>query len=572
MLALPILDLDPPPMVSVVCPVLNERAFIHDVVIALERQTYPADRFEVVVVDGRSDDGTAEWVRERAASSPISIRIVDNPRTVTPVALNLGVEAAKGEIIVLVGGHSVVADDFIERSVHVLATSRAACAGGRVETVGHGLVARAIAIAQSSTLGVGSVSFRTVEFGSMPVDTVAFGAYRREVFDQIGLFDEELVRNQDDEFNFRLTQAGGAVWFDSSIRSRYHSRATLGRLGRQYFEYGKYKVRVIQKRRGVPSPRHLVPATAVVVMTGALLVGAMQRRPAVPAVVVGAYVAGCAGGALWEGRRDPSTIPVLPAAFMALHLPYGTGFLAGLWKWRRTWRAWGGSVNGTPDLEAAYRSYGTSDKVQKRWAATNPGNRAIHCERNRGLEAALTRAVDGLDPVRLVEVGCGEGALLRELADMRPLDGAWCCGVELLGFRIAEARQREPDRVLAVGDGAALPIRTASVDVIVLATILSSVSPPVAQHIAAECNRVLLPGGTVILYDMRYPSPTNRNVRPIRRRAIGALFPDYAVDVAGVTVVPQLARRLGRFTDRLYPLLRVVPFLRSHVIASLRKP
>jgi cellulose synthase/poly-beta-1,6-N-acetylglucosamine synthase-like glycosyltransferase len=337
-MALPALTLDEPPMVSVVCPVRNERATIEGVIAALERQTYPTDRLEIVVVDGASDDGTAEWVRARAVGNEIAIRVVDNPRRVTPVAMNLGIEAAKGDVIVLVGGHTIVADDFVEASVRALAETGAALAGGRVTTVGEGAVARAIAIAQSSRAGVGGVAFRTAGEGAMAVDTVAFGAYRREIFEALGRFDEELVRNQDDEMSFRITQAGGLVWFDSRIRSRYHSRATLRALARQYHQYGLFKVRVIQKRGAVPAPRHLVPAAAVLALTGSVAVGAFRRRPRVPAVVVGAYVGGCVAAGIVEGRRDPAAAPIVPAAIVALHVPYGVGFLQGLWRFRGQWR------------------------------------------------------------------------------------------------------------------------------------------------------------------------------------------------------------------------------------------
>ena len=336
-MALPALALDEPPMVSVVCPVRNERATIESVIAALERQTYPPDRLEIVVVDGASDDGTAEWVRARAVGNEIAIRVVDNPQRVTPVAMNLGIEAAKGEVIVLVGGHTVVADDFVAASVRALAETGAALAGGPVTTVGAGAVARAIALAQSSRAGVGDVAFRTVDDGAMAVDTVAFGAYRREVFEALGRFDEELVRNQDDEMSFRITQAGGLVWFDSRIRSRYHSRATLGALARQYHQYGLFKVRVIQKRGAVPAARHLVPGAAVLVMGASVLVGAARRRPAVPAAVIGAYAGGCVVAGLVEGRRDPAAAPIVPAALVALHVPYGVGFLQGLWRFRRRW-------------------------------------------------------------------------------------------------------------------------------------------------------------------------------------------------------------------------------------------
>jgi len=345
-LTLPPLDGEHAPVVSVVCPVRNERATIEEVIGALERQSYPGDRLEVIVVDGDSDDGTADWVRARAVDSPLAVRVIANPRRVTPAALNLGIESAKGDVIVLVGGHTIVDEHFIAASVHALTETGAACVGGAIETIGDEPVARAIAIAQSSRLGVGDVAFRTLREGAMAVDTVAYGAYRREVFAEIGVFDEELVRNQDDELNFRLTQAGGLIWFDSRIRSTYRSRATLPSLRRQYHQYGLYKVLVMQKRGAVPAPRHLVPGAAVLAMLASVLAGAVRRSPAVPVAVIGSYLGACVVGGAIEARDDPGAAPYVAAALVSLHVPYGVGFLQGLWRFRHRWATAATPVHG----------------------------------------------------------------------------------------------------------------------------------------------------------------------------------------------------------------------------------
>ncbi|MBC7225266.1 MAG: hypothetical protein H5T59_13510 [Anaerolineae bacterium] len=171
------------------------------------------------------------------------------------------------------------------------------------------------------------------------VDTVPFGAFRREVFDRIGGFDEELVRNQDDEFNFRLAQAEGRIWLDPSIRSVYYSRASLAGLWRQYFQYGLYKVRVMQKRRGIPSWRHLVPPAFVLGLFGSGLLALATRQPRWALAVAGPYAVANLGASLWTARRDVRALPLLPLAFATLHLAYGLGFLWGLWRWRAHHRA-----------------------------------------------------------------------------------------------------------------------------------------------------------------------------------------------------------------------------------------
>jgi GT2 family glycosyltransferase len=164
---------------------------------------------------------------------------------------------------------------------------------------------------------------------------VAFGAYRREVFDRIGGFDEELVRNQDDEFNFRLTQACGRIWLDPSIRSVYYSRASLPKLWRQYFEYGFYKVRVIQKRGAVASWRHLVPGAFIIGLLLSVLLALVTRKSRWGLGVAGPYVIANGAASLLTARRDWGLLPFLSLSFLILHVAYGMGFLSGVWKWRK---------------------------------------------------------------------------------------------------------------------------------------------------------------------------------------------------------------------------------------------
>jgi len=147
------------------------------------------------------------------------------------------------------------------------------------------------------------------------------------------MFDEELVRNQDDEFNFRLIQAGGRIWLDPAIRSVYYSRATLRQLWRQYFQYGFYKVRVMQKRRGIGSWRHLVPGAFVVGLVVSMLLSLITRQPLWTISAIALYAAVNLLSSLWIGRRDVRVLPILPVAYATIHLSYGFGFLLGLWQW-----------------------------------------------------------------------------------------------------------------------------------------------------------------------------------------------------------------------------------------------
>ncbi len=339
-----------PITVSLIMPVRNEAQHVERGLGAVLAQNYPADCMEILVVDGLSEDGTRDKVRSvldgwkaRGRGSPQgrtlripAVRLLANRDRTAPSGLNIGLREARGNIIILVGGHCELSPSYVRRCVEVLRETGADCVGGPMETVGETRVARAVALALSSVFGVGGVAFRTGRHHPGYVDTVAFGAYRREVFERIGSFDEVLVRNQDDELNFRLIQAGGKIWLDPSIQSTYYSRADLQGLWRQYFQYGLYKVLVIQKRRAVPSWRHLVSGAFVLALAGSLILALLTRQPGWALTVVGPYAVANLLASLWTARRDMSALPVLPVAFASIHLAYGLGFLLGLWRWRRS--------------------------------------------------------------------------------------------------------------------------------------------------------------------------------------------------------------------------------------------
>jgi glycosyltransferase involved in cell wall biosynthesis len=318
------------PFVSVIMPVRNEGRFIEQSFGAVFSQDFPVDRFEIIVSDGESDDDTLARIdRLVEGRRGPSVRVVNNPRRTAPAALNVGLAAARGDLIVRIDGHSEVPPSFLRDLVELSRSTSAACVGGRVTTVGENDVARAIAAAQSSRFGVGGVSFRhATEPG--PVDTVLFGAYRREVFDVIGDFDETLVRNQDDEFNLRLVRAGGVVWMDPSVTFLHYARSSFGSLWRQYEGYGRYKPMVMRKHHVVVAPRHLVPAAFVVATVGSLALGAFTRRPLLAGAVLGPYLAGTAANAIAVSRESKVSPLDVAVATAVLHVSYGVGMLRGL--------------------------------------------------------------------------------------------------------------------------------------------------------------------------------------------------------------------------------------------------
>lgn len=326
------------PFVSVVMPVRNEAGFIQRSLGSVLGQDYPADRMEVIVSDGMSDDGTRELVYA-AVARDARVHLVDNRGRIAPTALNAALAEAGGEIIIRVDGHTEIASDYVRQCVLELERTGADNVGGRMEAEGNGTLRQVIAAATSSPFGVGGARFHYSEAEEW-VDTVYLGAWRRTTFDSLGLFDEELVRNQDDEFNYRIRAAGGRILLSPKIRSRYYGRSSLSSLARQYFQYGLWKVRVLQKHPRQMRPRQFVPplfvATLLLLATGAPFALAAQTSLV---GVAGAYaIASLVASAFVAVRTGFPSVFLLPVVFAILHLSYGLGFLAGLVRFRKRWR------------------------------------------------------------------------------------------------------------------------------------------------------------------------------------------------------------------------------------------
>lgn len=327
------------PYVTVIVPMRNEEGFAARCLQALAAQDYPRERFEVIVVDGNSTDGTAKEVREMVLAYGIPDVFKTNPRETTATGLNLALQMAGGEIIIRVDGHTRVDPNFISESVRKLMESGADAVGGPIRTRGHGTVGRAIALAMASPFGVGDASFRhSASSGDDAqdrwVESVPFAAYDRDVFSRIGLFAEDLDGGEDDEFNYRLRDAGGRILMSPKIRSVYFSRPTLDGLLKQYWRYGLAKAEVLRRHPSRISPRHAVPSLLVLSLTLGPLLSLISRKFAwLTALAAGSYATASAI-ASWrigkEGNRQE--MPYLPLAFAAMHFGAGAGMLAGIWR------------------------------------------------------------------------------------------------------------------------------------------------------------------------------------------------------------------------------------------------
>ncbi len=331
------------PLVSVILPIRNEAHYIARSLRAVLAQDYPADRMEVVVADGMSTDGTREIVESMRDGSP-RVQLIDNTDRIAPTALNAAIALARGEIIVRVDGHCEIERDYVRRCVEHLRNDGVDGVGGPLQTIGESYVARGIAVAMSSTFGVGDSAFRTVKNKTMLVDTVAFPAYTRNIVERVGLFDEELARNQDDDYNYRLRKIGAKVLLAADVRSRYYSRSSIRSLWRQYSLYGYWKVRVMQKHPRQMRPRQFAPPLFVAALLLSLLAAPFSfilgTWFALPfGLAPGCYVIAnlAASASIAARRRDWPLFWLLPIAFAILHVSYGLGFLVGLIKFRNRW-------------------------------------------------------------------------------------------------------------------------------------------------------------------------------------------------------------------------------------------
>jgi succinoglycan biosynthesis protein ExoA len=319
------------PVVSIVIPCRNEAEHIGTCVRSLLTQDFPAAQFEVIVADGMSEDGTRDVAR-RLAQEDARVTMVENQGRIVSTGLNAAIGAARGRIIIRADAHTEYAPDYVSQCVAVLRETGADNVGGPWVAKGKGLMGRAIAAAFQSSFAVGGARGHDANYeGSL--DTVYLGCWPREVFDRIGLFDEELVRNQDDEFNLRLARAGGKIWQSPRIRSWYSPRGSLGELLRQQMQYGYWKVRVIQKHRMPASVRHLIPALFVISM---FLLPVLSPWWALAGwtwlALAGTYsIFNIAASTMAAARHGWELLPLLPPVFVCYHFGYGWGFLRGIW-------------------------------------------------------------------------------------------------------------------------------------------------------------------------------------------------------------------------------------------------
>jgi len=317
--------------VSVVMPMRNEEEYISESLGSLLQQTYPGDQYEILVVDGRSTDRSPEIVRQLQRSHP-QVRLLDNAAAIVPTGMNLGIRAATGEIIIRADAHTIYPREYIQNSVMYLNKTGADNVGGPWITLPRSdqFGAKLVAAVLTNRFGVGNSSFRIgTEEGY--VDTVPFGAFRKELFQRVGFFNESLVRNQDNELNARIRSAGGKIYMAPSLATSYMPPRTFRDLLGKTYRESKWHVFTLRQNPGALGARHLIPALFVLTLFVLAALSVVSTLVAYSLVVVLAlYFLAAIYFSLTASSVPTGVRVALPVAFFLFHVYYGIGTLAGL--------------------------------------------------------------------------------------------------------------------------------------------------------------------------------------------------------------------------------------------------
>lgn len=323
-------------MLSVIVPIYNEEKYISKCIDSILEQDYPKNDLEVILVDGMSTDKTREIVAEYTAKYPF-IRLIDNPKKIVPYAMNSGIQASKGDIIIRLDGHVEYPNNYFSALVKNLKALDADNVGALCETLPCGPSAKELAIAEalSSSFGMGNSYFRIGCDEVRQVDTVPFGCFKREVFDKVGLYDNELIRNQDDELNGRIIKSGGKIYLIPSIVTKYFARDKIGKVKKMFYQYGLYKP-LVNKKLGAPATiRQFFPLVFVLgLIFGAMLsciswiIAVMYLSVMVLYLLLTCYFT-------FKSVKKTGEISLFlyqPLTYLTVHVSYGWGYLVGIYK------------------------------------------------------------------------------------------------------------------------------------------------------------------------------------------------------------------------------------------------
>ena len=313
-------------------PVRNEEEYIRGSLQSLADQSYPATDCEIIVVDGRSSDRTREIIEEIRLQNP-QIRCLDNSAGIVPTAMNIGIRAARGEVIIRADGHNIYPKDYAANCVRYLKQTGAQNVGGPWLTAAgeDSFSARLVAAILSSPFGVGNSKFRTSSHEGF-VDTLPFGAYRREIFDRVGMYNEKLVRNQDNELNARIKKAGGKIYLTPALTTHYHPVKSFSGLLKYAFKTSRWHIFTLRENKAALNPRHLAPAVFLILLLFLFQASFMSvYAKAFLAAIMCIYVLTGFYFSLRTSARDNLVVALVqPFASFCFHVAYGGGTLFGL--------------------------------------------------------------------------------------------------------------------------------------------------------------------------------------------------------------------------------------------------
>jgi succinoglycan biosynthesis protein ExoA len=320
------------PKVSIIIPCRNEQATIACVLDAIRKQTFPQDQLEVIIADGLSSDGTRDVIKRYQKENPaLAIKVIDNLKLTIPAALNAAIQASTGEIIVRLDGHAFPSNNYVRTCVEDLESNKGENVGGvwLIKPGSTSWKGRSIALAASNPFGVGDALYRYANKAGI-VDTVPFGSFRKSLINEIGGFNENLLTNEDYEFNARIRQKGGKIWMDPFIKSDYIARGTYGELSRQYWRYGFWKNKMLRHNPRTLKWRQALPPIFILsILILILLSFGSEFARLMLLFEAGLYICALVAASLPTVFREKDLILLvgIPFSIATMHFFWGSGFL-----------------------------------------------------------------------------------------------------------------------------------------------------------------------------------------------------------------------------------------------------
>lgn len=553
------------PNVTIVLPVLNEAHSIPALLDALWKQDFPAERTEVLFVDGGSADGTKALIQE-ARHRFHNLRLIENPKRTAAAGLNIGIAAAKGDIIIRMDGHALIASHHVSRSVELLTRHNADCVGGPIDVQGKSAIGRAQGALMKTWMGTGGALFRCGTKEPTYTDTVFCGAWWRRHFEVVGTFDESLPCNQDDEFHFRTRAAGGRILLDPSLIATWFPRETLLGLAVQYGRYGFHKVSVLRRHPSCRRMRQFLPSVFVAALFLSLTVGGGGSALLLLLIHGAASLVSAASMGL---LHDLPALWAAPLVALTQHIAYGSGFLAAsvLAFFTKKAPKWSTHEEEATRIKSSFEAKDTAPNTH----SISKGEAALSEGRWKAfLQHARPSIAGSPHDWRILDIGCGNGGWMHDFIEMGVPERN-LCGIDLSARRTATTQAAFPKATVQVADGSRLPFDDDSMDIVILSTVFSSVHlASMRESIATEALRVLKPNGVIVGYDARLPNPLNQNLHPLNAGDWKRLFQGHEITTHRCTLLPPLTRILAPFWMGAAKFLTSVPALRSHLIVVVQ--